>query len=192
MHDASMIGSSKHARRDNDFYATPAWCTEALLHLEGFDGPIWEPACGNGAISKVLEKTCDVYSTDLIDRGFGEGDIDFLQETQLWFKSRNIVTNPPFGKEAEKFLRHALDLTEHRTGTVAFLLRNEFDCGKGRRDLFNSPRFHHKIVLTKRPMWIEGTKGSPRHNYSGFVFGPPLDDRTDTNTTSYYHPDDWK
>jgi hypothetical protein len=53
-------------------------------------------------------------------------------------------------------------------------LRNEFDCGKTRRGLFNgkNPKFPfaHKIVVTKRPRWIEGSKGSPRHSYAWFVW----------------------
>jgi len=46
----------------------------ALLSVETFEGSIWEPACGDGAISKVLLAAgFDVVSTDLIDRGFGTG-----------------------------------------------------------------------------------------------------------------------
>lgn len=194
MHDATMVGSSTHERRDHDFYATPAWCTEALVRLHYFgDGVIWEPACGTDAIADVLrDNDKGVLSTDLIDRGCGVSDMDFLEQGEMFETSKHIVTNPPFGKEAEKFLRHALWLTRNNGGYVCFLLRNEFDCGKGRRDLFGSKRFHGKIVLTKRPRWIEGTTGSPRHNYAWFIFGPELDERTDLNTTSYYHPDDWK
>lgn len=194
MHDSAMVGVSTHERRDHDFYATPAWCTEALLRMHNFDGgEIWEPACGDGAISKVLwDNGKIVFSTDLIFREYGKPKVNFLAQGKMPDPTKHIITNPPFGKEAEKFLRHALWLTEGTSGNVAFLLRNEFDCGKGRRDLFGSNRFHHKIVLTKRPMWIEGTKGSPRHNYSWFIFGPPLEASMDTNRTSYYHPDDWK
>ena len=38
-----------------DFFPTPAWATEALVDNERFDGDIWECACGNGAMSRVLE-----------------------------------------------------------------------------------------------------------------------------------------
>jgi hypothetical protein len=44
-------------------------------------------------------------STDLVDRGYGCGGIDYLrQETPL---AAAIVTNPPF-KRAEAMLRHAV------------------------------------------------------------------------------------
>lgn len=71
---------------------------------------------------------------------------------------------------AELFLRHALALTEPVKGRVAMFLRNEFDCAKGRMDLFSHPSFVGKVVVTERPRWIEGSTGSPRHSYSWFVF----------------------
>ena len=69
---------------------------------------VWDPCCGRGDISTVLKRSGrDVVSTDLIDRGYGEGDRDFLlQRIPL---ARAIVTNPPF-KGAEAFLRHAAEL----------------------------------------------------------------------------------
>lgn len=88
---------------------------------------------------------------------------------------------------AELFLRHAIALMKPVNGMVAMFLRNEFDCGKQRMDLFRGPSFYMKIVCTERPRWIEGSTGSPRHNYSWFVFthlneeGTPL--------VRYSHPD---
>ena len=79
-----------------EFYPTPPEATRALLSVEQFDGSIWEPACGDGAISKVLtEAGYQVVSTDLIDRGYGEGGHDFLKSTTPLAK--NIITNPPYG-----------------------------------------------------------------------------------------------
>lgn len=95
-------------REPHDFYATPASTTLALLAKETFAGPIWEPACGDGAISRVLEESgYKVISTDLIDRGFGEGGRDFLMERALL--APNIVMNAPF-KEADDFALHAIHL----------------------------------------------------------------------------------
>lgn len=51
------IGASnhvKHERAHADYYATEPKATEWLLKLENFDGPILEPACGEGHISDVL------------------------------------------------------------------------------------------------------------------------------------------
>lgn len=51
------LGASNHTdheRAYGDYYATEPKATEWLLRLEKFDGPILEPACGEGHISKVL------------------------------------------------------------------------------------------------------------------------------------------
>ena len=54
---------------------------------------------------------------------------------------------------------------------VAMLLRNEFDSAASRKELFTgNVYFDTKIILTKRPRWIEGSTGSPRHNYAWFVW----------------------
>ena len=37
-----------------DFFSTPRWATFALIHNEKFSGEIWECACGDGTVSKVL------------------------------------------------------------------------------------------------------------------------------------------
>src|SRR5215470_5861126 len=80
------------ARADHDFYPTPPEAVRALLSVEQFDGPIWEPACGDGAISRVLEEQGhQVTSTDLIDRGYGEADVDFLSPAAA---TRVMLENP--------------------------------------------------------------------------------------------------
>ena len=74
-----------------EFYPTPPEATRAFLAAETFDGDIWEPACGQGAISKVLLKSgYQVVSTDLADYGYGKPDVDFLQ-TKLP-RAKHIVT----------------------------------------------------------------------------------------------------
>lgn len=109
-------------REPHDFYPTPPEGTRALLSVERFDGPIWEPACGDGAISKVLAQTgYHVVSTDLINRGYGNAGINFLTETKA--RAKHIVTNPPYGRGlADHFIRHAIRLTRETGGSVAMLL----------------------------------------------------------------------
>ena len=85
-----------------DYFPTPEWATHALIENERFEGEIWEPACGDGAMSRVLEQTgCPVFSTDLFDRGYGEAGVDFLKADRV---SDNIVTNPPYNS-AEAFVK---------------------------------------------------------------------------------------
>jgi hypothetical protein len=109
-------------RVPHDFYPTPAEGTRALLAVETFDGTIWEPACGDGGIAKHLVLAgYEVVSTDLVDRGYGQGGVNFLSETAT--RAKHIITNPPYGSGlADQFVRHALQLTRATGGTVAMLL----------------------------------------------------------------------
>lgn len=67
----SIAGTSETRDRvENDFYATPEESTKALLAVEEVIYPAWEPACGQGHISKLLTGGT-VFSTDLVDRGYG-------------------------------------------------------------------------------------------------------------------------
>ena len=105
-----------------EFYPTPPEATRALLSVEAFYGPIWEPACGRGAISTVLEAAGHtVISTDLVRRDFGQGGVNFLRKRIS--RAKHIVTNPPYGRGlGDAFVKHALALTRETGGTVAMLL----------------------------------------------------------------------
>jgi hypothetical protein len=100
--------AARGAREKNDFYRTPPRATRALLDVEAFPREVWEPACGDGAISAVLAEAGHVVtSTDLVPRGFGEPFQDFLLEQEA--RASCIITNPPF-KLADEFVLHALSL----------------------------------------------------------------------------------
>lgn len=170
--DPAMLGTSKYPRRKGDFYATPDWCTEVLLRHFTPAGTIWEPACGEGHMSRVIErKGYFVFSTTLYDQGCGhERDWDFFERKQPPPGVYSIITNPPYSR-ADEFVEHALGMMKERGGAVAMLLRNEWDCASSRRHLFTpSACFDMKVVLTRRPRWIEGSKGSPRHSYAFYVW----------------------
>lgn len=110
-----------------DYYPTPEWATHALVASEEFEGDIWEPACGDGAMSRVLETTgCPIISTDLFDRGFGEPGVDFLKTERL---VNNVVTNPPYNS-AEDFVKAGLRQSRKK---VALLLRLAFVEGANRQ-----------------------------------------------------------
>lgn len=194
--DPAMSGQLEYERVEGDFYATPPENVDCLLQFEDFTKHfIWEPACGEGHISKRLEELLGraVLSTDLYDRGYGDEQIDFLSFTPANLPPgvTAIITNPPYGDLAEAFIRKALELMREVGGKVAMFLRNEYDCGKERRALFANYPFAHKIVVTKRPRWIEGSKGSPRHSYSWFVWDFSNDENQGAYI-SYVHPDDCK
>lgn len=110
------------------------------------------------------------------------GETDFLSVSEVDPSIGAIITNPPYDlthitgdprSTAEGFLRHALALMKPGRGQVFMILRNEFDCAKGRRDLFDDYPFAGKYILTKRPEWTDESmpvkeKASPRHNFAWF------------------------
>ena len=148
---ARGISPDHENREKDDFYPTPPEATRSLLAKETFGPRIWEPACGDGAISKVLEAAGhEVVSTDLFDRGYGEARVDFLMEHRL--AAPEIVTNPPF-KLAEQFLRHALDLGATK---VAMLLRLAWLEGAERKRIFESTPIARVHVASRRISMARG------------------------------------
>ena len=95
-------GNSTSKREENDFYATNPETLKLFLYEfwkdNSFEGDILEPACGQGHISETLKEMLpnfNITSTDLIDRGYGEGGVNFL--THDYSKTFNtVITNPPF------------------------------------------------------------------------------------------------
>ena len=57
-----------------------------------------------------------------------------------------IITNPPFGTLARRFIQRALALTREANGKVAILQRHEFDAPRVNWPLFEWP-FAAKLVL---------------------------------------------
>lgn len=134
------LGASNHKnegdRQREDYYATEPAATEWLCKIEDFGGPILEPSCGEGHISKVLLKHgYEVESRDLVDRGYGCGGVDFLSIDNLSWDG-DIITNPPY-KYAKEFVEKALQIIPegHK---VAMFLKLTFLEGKARKPLFRA------------------------------------------------------
>lgn len=147
---ARFIGShnlSAQDRQEHDYYATEPVAAEWLLKLERIGPSVWEPACGEGHLSKVMEAHgLKVRSTDLIDRGYGIGGVDFLQQQEKW--PGDIVTNPPY-KYALDFIQHALEITEDGA-LICMFLKVQFLEGKQRKTFFeNTP---------PRTVWVSSSR----------------------------------
>lgn len=112
---------------------------ELLIAEEQFAPVIWECACGEGHLAKVLEEHgFEVISTDLIYRGFGDTEpLNFLTETLDNFDG-DIITNPPY-KYALEFCQRALESVQPGR-KVAMFLKLQFLEGKSRKQFFlNNP-----------------------------------------------------
>jgi len=157
------------AERGDDLYETPACAVHALMRHEALPTRIWEPACGPGAIVRVLRTAGhEVIATDLVDYHCPDsrGGHDFLMEYCAPDGVQAIVTNPPF-KLAGEFVAHARTLAPK----VIMLLRLAFlesdrrsailDAG----DLARVHLFRKRLPMMHRAGW-EGRKAN-----SGMAFG---------------------
>ena len=160
-----------------DFFPTPRWATFALIENERFEGDIWECACGDGTMSRVLEETgCPVLSSDLYDRGYGDVGVDFLTVAR---QADNIITNPPYNS-AEGFVANGVKLAKHK---FALLLRLAFlEGAKRARTIFAECPPSRVWVFSERitfyPAGAE-RKGSGTTAYAWFVWDKDAPGRTE-------------
>jgi hypothetical protein len=176
---------SGYDRAGQDFYATPSWVTEALLQHVRLRGPVWEPCCGDGAMSTVIAAHGhEVVSTDIADRCFGVPGVDFLACRDVFGACRSIVTNPPYGDSGSHtaqtrspsamlgFLRHALALTASVEGQLALLVRLQWIAGRRAADVMSAAPFAAVIVLTQRIRWFDRGErtNAAQHHHAWVVF----------------------
>jgi hypothetical protein len=160
-----------------DFFPTPRWATFALIESERFTGDIWECACGDGTMSRVLEETGQrVYSSDLYERGYGESGKDFLTAAR---KTDNIITNPPYNS-AEGFVARGVSQSKRK---FALLLRLAFLEGANRANTIFSKTPPSRVwVFSERitfyPAGAE-IKGSGTTAYAWFVWDNDAPGRTE-------------
>lgn len=160
-----------------DFFPTPPWATFALIDNEKFTGEIWECACGDGAMSEVLDQTGrKVISSDLYNRGYGEIGEDFLTTRR---HSDNIVTNPPYNC-AEGFVRSGLISARRK---FALLLRLAFLEGANRANTIfaRSPPARVWVFSERITFYPKGAqvKGTGTTAYAWFVWDKEAPGRTE-------------
>ena len=149
LNGSSLAGGTPiRGRVENDYYATPPESTQALLNVLELNGTILEPACGEGHISEVLKSNypnSEVISTDLIDRGYGEGGINFLEHTYNRTFT-NVITNPPF-KYMREFVEKALEISDEK---VMMFGKIQFLEGKGRKEFLKNSPLKYVYVFSER------------------------------------------
>lgn len=128
----------------------------ALGVLDLGAGPVWECACGSGALVRVLEAAgIKVIATDVARLCAGEGGIDFLGTARA--RARIILTNGPFAKQgSERFFAHAMRLLSSlppdraRPRRLILLQRWRWlEHFAGRDALFEIPEFVRWIPLAR-------------------------------------------
>lgn len=176
------VGLASKADRGLEFYRTPIEATRSLIAIEGARIPshVWEPACGDGAISDPLEAAGHyVWSTDIEDRGWGDVQ-DFLIADPIDSNFTAVVTNPPFSL-AQEFVDKAFSFQS--VHYCALLLRLAFLESQKRKDWFaaNPPARVHvssrRLPMMHRDGW-DGNKSTSTLAHAWFIWlrgydGPP-------------------
>jgi hypothetical protein len=147
--------AAKRDRWDSDFYVEPAWCVEAFFEACQLTGPIHDPCCGSGTIPTVARQYgYEATGADLVDRGIGAPQIDFLQDTT---RRAALVFNAPY-KLNELFIAHALTVADE----VAALVRVTFLNGQERyRQLYATTPPTTIFILAQRPSMPPGGTDIP-------------------------------
>lgn len=155
-------------RIENDYYPTPYGTTERLLpYIEKFPSKVWECACGEGHMARILEDhSFEVIATDKVDRGYGT-QLDFLKSDVALAPA--IITNPPF-KHADEFIVQAkcwLGIDD-----IALVLPLNFWCAQNRYELFHT----YKPALWLPMTWRIDAKrqGRPTMNCAWCVWSSVL------------------
>ena len=165
-------------RQKDDWYPTPPEATRKLLEVERFDGVIWEPAAGDGALCEVLrEAGHSIIASDLNDYGYCKSGVDFLMETkvpEVHGPVTTLVTNPPY-KLAEQFIQHAIGLgVRHH----AWLLRLSFLEGVGRHERLFASNPPARVHVFSQRLTIWRGDGEPTSTgttaYAWFVWDKAL------------------
>lgn len=184
---STMLGISTTWHPENraagDYYTTDPTAVEQFVkHLHRIRGyitaqfcsdTIWEPACGCGNISQVLESHgYKVVSSDLYDRRYGTSGIDFLKSAEVPDRCSTIITNPPYAL-ADDFVKHAMDILPNY-GRYFALMNLSYLAGQKRfKEIYNNGYlraihvYSHRIHCYKNN---ENTGHSSPVNYAWFEY----------------------
>lgn len=196
--------SSAIERDTLDFNRTPAWCVQLLVPHLGQPRTVLEVGCGDGAIGRVLRQSwpeacivgADIHQErrmlafearcyDLVCGGDWTADPWDASNTPVGACDL-IISNPPFGLPALRFLERALERVAPG-GTVAFLLPTHWDHDPDVESAYARQRFldglrmpdgregYCKLAIVgggpypARPSFKKGGTASDR--YAWFMFG---------------------
>lgn len=169
--------------RRYDYFASPPWSVRAgvelLLQVDEGAGccgeEIWEPACGDGIMARVLGETFkNVKATDIAPRGpFRDfGSVDFLADDTGRAGVGWVFTNPPFQK-AVQFVEKGLKVCA-RQGGVMILCRLSFLESAERYPLLSEYLTDVAVFSERVPMQLGpwNPDCSTATAYAWFVFRP--------------------
>ena len=160
-----------YARTERDAYYTlcaPRLIPVAHRHV-GFSGKIHEPAAGQRHMAVELEKIPSVTSVFCSDIQAAPGVIQMPIEAIAGDLDVDwVCTNLPFADQ-DRLMAHLLNV--YPQAKHAYLVRSAYLAPKMRGEIIhNNPRFCGEVKISKRPKWVQGSKGSPAVDYSFILF----------------------
>lgn len=189
----TLRGGPATERAVHDQYETPEWATRLILSR--LSTRIWEanaqtsarvlePACGTGAITRILLEHDGFYAKHVTgvdvdptmvvrheQLGVHTKCLDFVTSAPDYsargFRFDLIITNPPY-KLAEAYARAALPLLSAQ-GELALLLRLNFLAGQ-KRSALHREHPSDVYVLPRRPSFTGN--GTDATEYAWLVWGP--------------------
>lgn len=213
---AAHRGGGKSMRQEDDFYATDPKALEMLLdhcsvflydllesckfnntnrhyatYLFGYKShfapSIWECACGNGNLYRILrDRGYNCIYSDIKDRSTREHNlqfkdmlnVDFLQTRDWVYPSKYnvavILTNPPYSLATE-FIEHALDILPDGGLYIAFMNIGYLAGQKRWQRVYRFGTLREVYVFSKRvEVWKNGEPPKDKcgsiANYAWYVF----------------------
>lgn len=157
-------GNSTSEKAENDFYATDPKTIKLFLDsvTEEFEDVkvIHEPCCGQGHLTEALLPyfpNLITVSTDLIDRGYGLGGIDFLN-SEYNANADLIITNPPFSL-VNDFIVKGIEKTNRY---LVYLCKIQLLETVGRKKILeNSPLKYVYVHSKRQATWKNGEPLDP-------------------------------
>lgn len=199
--------SQKYERAADDWYREGPRAVQQLMHVVDFANDlIWDPCCGGGNVLDVAKAyRHPVIGSDIVDRHsrhkFFRANILSQVRKAPTFPGRatSIISNTPFGDDAERIIAHILDRYLFRR--AAFIVPIAFLAGQER---WRGNKFHgrwrpsHTCIYRERhsmpPGHLIDTMKNPygggMQDYCAVVFTAPHRFRTETVwLTPGHHPD---
>lgn len=150
----AIVGRKKQT--EFDFYETPKWATEKAVEAMLTDGVlnkhdnIYEPCCGAGAISDILEiygfenlKKSDIQTADCIKGGKGIDVYDIEDEV-----CEVVFTNPPYDRMTkDNMLNEFLRISSKK---VILLLNIFYLSSKDRKEMLENSCLRHIYIHSDR------------------------------------------
>jgi len=166
-------GTVKGTRNKSDFYQTPYSMTEQLLENEKFDynKTILDPACGDGAIARILDKYFKYtkYSDINYNNSFDMEYHDFINIDSFYIFDY-IICNPPYSLAFE-FIQKAKEIAKEK---FAMLLPLNYLHSQKRYEakLFTDPEYPlTKIyVFTRYPLLTDSVREDGKYNTGMMVY----------------------